>query len=90
MPQQQCPWCGHCCGPRYPEGASERPAAHSDGSSCVCRHVSCEAAAGAFDNGGRFFSRPLNRWVCLGGCEPRRTDDELLALGVRPDQLDHT
>lgn len=76
MPQQQCPWCGHC-GPRYDERSDERPAPHSDGSSCVCRHITCQTRIGALYRGGRYFDRSLGRWACPScGTAPVATDAE--------------
>lgn len=71
MPQQQCPWCGHC-GPRYQDGTppAERPSAHSDGSMCVCRHVTTDSPESAYEHGGRYYDRLEGRWICLAGCHP--------------------
>jgi len=70
MPQQSCPWCSHC-GPRYDEGTPrvEIPGAHSDGTTCVCRHITCQSRQEARAVGGRYFDAARCRWVCLGGCE---------------------
>lgn len=67
MPQQSCPWCSHC-GPRYYEGtpASEIPTAHSDGSSCVCRHITTPSRASALEAHGRYFDRVVGAWRCFG------------------------
>jgi hypothetical protein len=64
--QKQCPWCGHC-GPRYEQGA-EPIGSHDDGSSCVCRHVTCACGLAAWRDGGRYWDHRLRRWICLGGC----------------------
>ena len=79
--QKQCPWCGKL-GARVPDNTSiyELPDPHADGSKCVCRHVSVEGK-GLTDAerrrlaqkvGGRYFSQREERWVCCGGCEPKR------------------
>lgn len=85
MPQKQCPWCGHC-GPRYREGTPREliPSAHSDGSDCVCRHVSCQTRLGAIDAGGRYFDG--TQWVCVScGTAPPVTDEERNWLAEEED-----
>ena len=75
MPQQQCPWCGHC-GPRYDETTpmEERPSAHADGTTCVCRHVTCPSRAVAIRHGGRYWD---GAWVCTAcGTAPPATEAE--------------
>lgn len=80
MPQRQCPWCGRL-GPRVDDGqlrdAESQP--HADGSPCVCRHVTAGSRRGAWDAGGRYYDRALQRWVCLGGCE-NHSDEALRDL----------
>ncbi len=68
MPQQQCPWCGHC-GPRYQESEKHPPDAHSDGSKCVCKHITCYSRQEARRIGGRYYDKILRRFICMGGCE---------------------
>jgi hypothetical protein len=65
--QRQCPWCGHC-GPRYDPSDEAPPSPHSDGSACICRHITCGSRRSALRLGGRYYDRQLGRWVCLGGC----------------------
>lgn len=77
MPQQQCPWCGHC-GPRYDEGtpASGRPAAHDDGTPCICRHVTCQSRRSALLAHGRYWDGAA--WVCVScGTAPPPTTEEI-------------
>ena len=76
MPQQQCPWCGHC-GPRYPEGTplAERPGPHEDGSACRCRHVNANDRLHALQVGGRYWDGAS--WVCPScGTAPGATEEE--------------
>lgn len=82
MPQQQCPWCGHC-GPRYSENTptAERPRAHDDGSSCVCRHVNTANRLSALRHGGRYFCDRRNKWVCPWcGTDDPATESEIQLL----------
>lgn len=66
MSQKQCPWCGHC-GPRYDESNGERAHdAHSDGTQCVCRHVTCASRRSAHREHGRYFDENARAWRCFG------------------------
>jgi hypothetical protein len=72
MPQLQCQWCGKL-GPRYTEDTTDPqydgpPAGpHDDGSSCVCRHMTCQSRREAILAHGRYWDGQA--WVCLGGCK---------------------
>jgi hypothetical protein len=64
--QRQCPWCGRL-GPRVSDRdlGAEHAQPHADGSSCVCRHVSCMTRLGALSASGRYFDRGCRRWLCF-------------------------
>jgi hypothetical protein len=71
--QQQCPWCGRC-GPHVEDAQLHASYAdpHADGSSCVCRHVTCATRRAAFFDGGRYWDGTA--WRCFW-CSPASRDD---------------
>lgn len=69
MPQKQCPWCGRL-GLRCVAHELSEPWAqpHADGSSCVCRHITCGSRREARRAHGRYYDNGRRRWICFGGC----------------------
>ena len=57
-------------------------APHADGSSCICRHVTCSSRDNAEACGGRYWDG--SRWVCLGGCRA----EEFRAQGLDAAQAE--
>jgi len=73
MPQRCCPWCSSL-GVYVSESdlGSEHAMPHADGSSCVCRHVTCHTEKSARREGGRWWDG--SAWRCAGGCDPAQGD----------------
>lgn len=43
----------------------ERPSAHSDGSACICRHVTTGSRLGAIMAHGRYWDESARKWLCF-------------------------